>query len=154
LCAQVQGVHEAGAGSPLTPAAMRAALIATGSPQTSGGNPASEQIGPRPNLRAALESIFGADDCNSNGVPDAIEIGAGLLADGNGDGIPDACQPCPCELAGHPDSREVFDLLAYLDLWFVADQAAERDGTAGIDVFDLLSFLDCWFPASAGAPCP
>ncbi len=60
---------------------------------------------------------------------------------------------CPCEfdsVAG----VDVFDLLAYLDLWFANAAGADIDGVAGVDVFDLLAFLDCWFPASAGNPCP
>lgn len=63
---------------------------------------------------------------------------------------------CPCEMDGDAAAVDVFDLLAYLDLWFPQDAAAERTGDdpASIDVFDLLSFLDCWFPASAGAACP
>jgi hypothetical protein len=59
---------------------------------------------------------------------------------------------CPCDLDGTP-GVDVFDLLAYLDLWFPQDAAADIDGSAGVDVFDLLAFLDCWFPASAGSPC-
>lgn len=59
---------------------------------------------------------------------------------------------CPCEFDGN-SNVDVFDLLAYLDLWFVNDGQAELDGTGGIDVFDLLAYLDCWFPASAGSPC-
>lgn len=63
---------------------------------------------------------------------------------------------CPCEADGNDAQVDVFDLLAYLDLWFVADPGAERtgDAPASVDVFDLLTFLDCWFPASAGSPCP
>jgi hypothetical protein len=40
---------------------------------------------------------------------------------------------------------DVFDLLAYLDLWFTADPGADLDGTPGVDVFDLLAYLDGWF---------
>ncbi len=63
---------------------------------------------------------------------------------------------CPCETDGDDAQVDVFDLLAYLDLWFAADAAAELTGDdpASVDVFDLLAFLDCWFPASAGAACP
>ena len=53
--ADYESVWEAAhGGSPATPAAVRTALINTGSPQQSGTNPASEHIGPRPNLGAAL----------------------------------------------------------------------------------------------------
>ena len=62
---------------------------------------------------------------------------------------------CACETDGNDARVDVFDLLAYLDLWFAGDAQAERTGDdpVVIDVFDLLSFLDCWFPASAGNPC-
>lgn len=63
---------------------------------------------------------------------------------------PALCE-CPCEVDGAP-GIDVFDLLGYLDLWFVADAAAERtgDAPANIDVFDLLMYLDCWFAPAAG----
>jgi 6-phosphogluconolactonase (cycloisomerase 2 family) len=60
---------------------------------------------------------------------------------------------CLCEFDSDAAQVDVFDLLAYLDLWFVSAPAADVDGTAGVDVFDLLAFLDCWFPASSGTPC-
>jgi hypothetical protein len=48
-------------------------------------------------------------------------------------------------------TADVFDLLAYLDLWFAGDAGAELSGDepASVDVFDLLAYLDLWFPASA-----
>lgn len=53
---------------------------------------------------------------------------------------------CPADLDNN-QAVDVFDLLAYLDLWFNADPAAERtnDTPAAIDVFDLLAYLDTWF---------
>ncbi len=60
--ALVESIQEAlHAGTPVTPAAMRTLLINTGSPQQSGANPASEHIGPRPSIRAAIQSL---DPCN------------------------------------------------------------------------------------------
>lgn len=52
--------------------------------------------------------------------------------------------PCAADIDGTP-GVDVFDLLAYLDLWFSGDAAADKDGVAGIDVFDLLGYLDGWF---------
>src|SRR5690606_21807273 len=52
---------------------------------------------------------------------------------------------CGCEMTGDdPASVDVFDLLAYLDLWFEADAAAERTGDmpASVNVFELLDYLD------------
>ncbi len=60
---------------------------------------------------------------------------------------------CICEADGSAAQVDVFDLLAYLDLWFASAAAADIDGAQGVDVFDLLAFLDCWFPASSGVPC-
>lgn len=53
---------------------------------------------------------------------------------------------CAADLTGD-GGVDVFDLLAYLDLWFVGDAAAELTGDdpAAIDVFDLLMYLDSWF---------
>ncbi|MCB2206304.1 HYR domain-containing protein [bacterium] len=48
-------------GTPVTPAAMRSLLMSTGSPQQSGLNPASQNIGPRPSIRAAIQAL---DPCN------------------------------------------------------------------------------------------
>ncbi|MCB2206305.1 HYR domain-containing protein [bacterium] len=44
-------------GTGLTPAAMRSLLMSTGSPQQSGVNPVSENIGPRPSILAAIQSL-------------------------------------------------------------------------------------------------
>jgi subtilisin family serine protease len=56
--ALIQGVRLAAGGEPLAPRAMRALLSATGSPQTDGpSGPATQRIGPRPDLAAALESL-------------------------------------------------------------------------------------------------
>ena len=45
-------------GRPLTPAALRDLLVATGTPQTSGPHgPATQHIGPRPDLRRALAAL-------------------------------------------------------------------------------------------------
>lgn len=54
-----------------------------------------------------------AQDCNLNGIDDAVEIAGGLVADTNGDGIPDSVQDCnhdgvldPLEIAlGAPDQN-------------------------------------------------
>jgi serine protease len=51
----------------MTPAAMRTLLINTGSPQQAGANPVSEHIGPRPSIRAAIQSLDPCDlTCPAN----------------------------------------------------------------------------------------
>lgn len=64
--------------------------------------------------------------------------------------IPEA-PACPCDRDDNPGVIDVFDLLAYLDVWFASDASANLDEDPAIDVFDLLSFLDCWF-APDGVP--
>ena len=51
---------------------------------------------------------------------------------------------CPADLNDDGDA-DVFDLLAYVDLWFALDAAADIDGTPGVNVFDLLDYLNGWF---------
>ncbi len=84
-------------------------------------------------------------DCNCNDVLDACEIAAGTAVDANGDGLLDACQTCPCDMNNPYDGVDVFDLLAYLDLWFAGAPNANFNLDGGVDVFDLLAYLDCWF---------
>lgn len=102
-------------------------------------------------------------DCDHNRIDDATDIANNAALDvfpaPSGDGILDICQTgCDCNVdpSGDINVVNVFDLLAYLDLWFASDPAAERtsDDPASIDVFDLLDFLDCWFDASANGCTP
>lgn len=89
----------------------------------------------------------GSQITDSSGVP----IGPLVLVN------PESVDPtecaCPCELDATP-GVDVFDLLAYLDLWFSAAPDAERTGQSPpqIDVFDLLAYLDCWFAPPAACP--
>ena len=59
-----------------------------------------------------------------------------------------AVPACPCERTCD-DVTDVFDLLAYLDLWFALDPAANLDDDPAINVSDLLAYLDCWFTSCA-----
>jgi len=87
---------------------------------------------------------FDADGCAAFGG--VFHVGLGCL---------DApCASCVCERDGDGAQVDVFDLLAYLSMWFAQDAGADIDGAPGVSVFDLLAFLQCWFPASAGGPCP
>lgn len=59
-CAALQGHHKiTNFGAVLTSFEMREILRATGSPQVAGMNPANQNIGPRPNLRAAMQYVSG-----------------------------------------------------------------------------------------------
>ncbi len=57
--AAIEGIVEHNTGRPVDPAVMRALLSETGSPQQSGPRPATERIGPRPDLRAAYGRMTG-----------------------------------------------------------------------------------------------
>lgn len=59
--ALIGSIQEELNGTTMTPADMRTLLINTGSPQQAGMNPVSEHIGPRPSIRAAIQSI---DPCD------------------------------------------------------------------------------------------
>jgi len=59
-CAVLQGIYKAShPGSVLMPDAMRGILLNSGSSQQDGFHPASENIGPRPNLAAAIPYVKG-----------------------------------------------------------------------------------------------
>ena len=59
-CAGLQAHHKiTNFGAVLTPREVRDILRATGSPQIAGTNPVTQNIGPRPNLRAALSLVSG-----------------------------------------------------------------------------------------------
>ena len=71
-CVLLQSMYKAlHPGSILTPATIKNNLRSTGSPQQSGAYPASQNIGPRPNVTAAAAQ-YAADNCSI-----AIAIGAG-----------------------------------------------------------------------------
>jgi hypothetical protein len=94
--AGLQGVHKAVTGQVLTPAQVRTALRNTGAPQQAGANPISQNIGPRPNVAAAIANVFGNNDCNANQRPDRVDIAGGWSSDANANLVPDECEP-PCD---------------------------------------------------------
>lgn len=60
-CAVLQGIHKAShGGAVLSPREMRAILMTSGAPQTSGTFPAGQHIGPRPNMAAAIPIVQGS----------------------------------------------------------------------------------------------
>ncbi|MBR9974358.1 MAG: S8 family serine peptidase, partial [Bacteroidetes bacterium] len=59
--ALIESIQQQVNSSNVTPGAMRTLLINTGSPQLAGANPVSENIGPRPSIRAAIQSL---DPCD------------------------------------------------------------------------------------------
>jgi hypothetical protein len=79
---------------PASPAMIRAILRATGTPQQGSGN-----IGPLPNLRAAILAITDAVDTDSDGVVDLLDNcptnANPTQADTDADGAGNACDNCP-----------------------------------------------------------
>jgi len=65
------------------------------------------------------------DDCNANGVHDAIEIALGCAMDADADGIPDECE----------GSKGGWDSVSCL---------GDSDGDRAIDIRDLIGLLQCW----------
>lgn len=51
---------------------------------------------------------------------------------------------CRADMDGN-SGIDVFDLLVYLDQWFIASEWADRTDDSTTDVFDLLAYLDLWF---------
>jgi hypothetical protein len=114
-CALLQSAYRsATGGAVLTPLQVRDVLRATGSPQQDGMFPATQNIGPRPDVYAALLSLIGCDspvvegsalssrvavDCNGNGFPDSCEIAFDDAADCNRDGVLDQCQTAAISLS-------------------------------------------------------
>ena len=74
-----ESVKEAETGSIVDPATMRTVLKNTGSPQQAGNYPITQNIGPMPNLRAALEASQEVPTLNEWGM---IVLGLLLLAVG------------------------------------------------------------------------
>ena len=92
--ALVQAVHKQRfSGEVLTSREMRALLMSTGAPQQNGANPASENIGPLPDVEAALIAMGFDEPClgdsNGDGVVNFTDLSNTLSAFGRiGPGIP------------------------------------------------------------------
>lgn len=103
--ALLQANHRARFGASLSPARVREALIASGSPQP---DPQNGKIGPLPNIPAAIAYIDSNSDCNSNGVPDPFDIAQGTSNDCNQNTLPDECD-LASGLAHDANSNGVID---------------------------------------------
>lgn len=77
-CVLLQSAYLAQTSSLLSPGQIRDALVATGTPQQSGTFPATQNIGPRPDALAALQSIASCQGCrgdlNSDDYVNAMDI--------------------------------------------------------------------------------
>ncbi len=62
-CVLLQSVYKSTSGNVLTPAQVRAFLMSTGQPQQAGINPVTQNIGPLPNVLAAIQSALASVVC-------------------------------------------------------------------------------------------
>ncbi len=134
-CVLLQSAYKQATGLVLTPQQVRDYLRNTGSPQQPSDppfcepSPECENIGPRPNLAAAISAAVPSLDGNCNDVPDACECPADL----NGDGVVEAADlgillgswgepgcggelPCPADL-NCDGAVEAADLAILLGSW-------------------------------------
>lgn len=111
ICTLLQSVAKSRPGGPLAPELLRSTLMATGSPQTSGANPLSQHIGPRPNLKAAAIDL--GFNCPSDLTHDGVVDGADLATFMGQWGT---CGGCPADLdqSGTVDGA---DLAIFLAAW-------------------------------------
>ena len=96
-------------------------------------------------------------DCNSNGIPDAMDIANGTSQDVNGNGLPDECENlCAADIAPSPGGNGVVnagDLLAVINAWGPCGGSCPADiapagGDGFVNVADLLAVINSW------GPCP
>ena len=83
-------------------------------------------------------------DCNTNSVPDSIDIGAGTVLDLNGDGTPDQCQ-CLVDLNGDRVVNGI-ELAILLANWGTvpAGSTGDLNGDGFVNGVDLATVLGAW----------
>jgi hypothetical protein len=97
---------------------------------------------------SAVLSDF-ALDCNSNGVPDRIEVMLAPESDAVGDGIPDVCQ-CRADLVTDSTVNGA-DMAIVLNFWGTDGSqfpGVDIDGDGIVNGADLAAVLNAW------GPCP
>ena len=80
----------------LLPASLSLLVLLLASPSGPCG-PAEVPSSPAP---VGPSAVLPTEDCNGNGVEDAVDIALGDSSDGDLDGIPDECQGAAPEAAG------------------------------------------------------
>jgi hypothetical protein len=96
----------------------------------------------------ALPIRVNASDCDQSGVLDACEIAEGLLADQDGDFVPDICDPAEADLDGD-GSIDGADIGLLLGAWGLCppgplDCLFDLTGDGIIDGADLLVLFEAW----------
>ncbi len=91
---------------------------------------------------ACLELTL-ADDCNGNGISDAVDLANGTSSDANADGVPDECA-CVADLNGDGVVGAI-DLATLLSAWGeCANCAADLTGDDRVFADDLAILLSAW----------
>lgn len=88
-----------------------------------------------------------SDDCNANGIADALDILTGGVADANADMIPDACV-CPQDIDRN-GSVDGGDLAILLGAWGTASTSTDLDRNGITDAADLSVLLAAWGPCTS-----
>jgi hypothetical protein len=98
-------------------------------------------------------------DCNSNGVPDCIDILTRTSLDADNNGYPDECHTCPGDV-NVDFGVNIVDLLILLSAWGPCadpgDCPPDLNGSGVVDLADLLILLGAWGPCTPGSyvnPC-
>jgi hypothetical protein len=81
------------------------------------------------------------DDCNSNGVPDPLEIARDPRLDPDGDGAIDGCNAADLNGDGRVDAADLTVLLA---LFGSAGPLGDLDGSGAVNAADLTILLNAW----------
>ncbi len=106
------------------------------------------QVGPAA-FAGELLSLDRLLDCDTSGVPDAIEVAQGVLLDSNEDGVPDECQ-CLADLSGNGQVAAQ-DLAILLGFWGTVGSGpidADINDDGMVNAADLSILLSAW------GPCP
>lgn len=154
VCVSLQSAYKAATGTALEPEQVRDCLQMTGSPQQSCGAcepfPECENIGPRPNVAAAISAALPCLDCNANQTPDVCDIASGFSLDLDLDGVPDEC--CLGDLNGDGEV-EAADLAILLGSWGPClgcpGCPADFNCDGVVEAFDLAILLGNWGPCGS-----
>jgi hypothetical protein len=87
------------------------------------------------------------DDCNENGVEDALDIASGTSPDENENGIPDECEECEGDTNGS-GTVDVDDLINVILDWGTdgSEHGGDVNGSGTVDVDDLVLVILRWGP--------
>lgn len=102
-------------GGDLSPAAVRSALTATGSPQQAGTYPVSQHIGPRPDIQAALAALaYVCGDADASGSVDIDDVVYLIAYIFSGGPAPSPLASGDADCSGGMDIDDVVYIIAYI----------------------------------------